>query len=80
MPWKDGTGPWWIGSRSLGGGWRKSWCTGRGWRGRGAFAPFYGGLPAPSPAEEIIRLEEAARILVLDLADIRERIEALRSK
>lgn len=80
MPWKDGTGPWWIGSRALGGGWRNPWCTGRGWRGRGAFAPFYGEVQAPSPAEEIIRLEEAARILELDLANIRDRIEGLRSK
>lgn len=80
MPWQDGTGPWWMGSRALGRVRRNPWCVGGGWRNREAFAPWYGEIPTSSPIEEIDRLEEAARILELDLQNIRERICALRSK
>jgi hypothetical protein len=80
MPWGDGTGPLWMASRASGVGRRNPWCIGGVWRVRRAYAPWYDDAPTLPPAEEMERLQEAARILELDLQNIRERIEALRSK
>jgi hypothetical protein len=84
MPWRDCTGPWWIGSNRNRPGYCNHYCRralGRG-AGYGRGSGRYAGEPfrRPAPQDEKSYLEAVARDLENELKSLRDQIERLQSR